>query len=121
MDKSYKWCCKNPECEMLNMVEPAQIEDAVKNSQKQIFICANCEFVGVSVEIGTEHNEDYMHDIPLESWENRLIIGSISDGTFVDYQGKHPDRHEFIVKYGVDPQTYLKWQKSGKPKPKNKC
>jgi len=35
MAKSDKWCCKNPGCKMLNIVEPAQIEDLQKEVGRQ--------------------------------------------------------------------------------------
>ena len=102
---------------MLNIVEPAQIEEAAERGRKTIFICDNCGFC----EMDTEHSQDYLRDTPLEDWQGRLPIGSISDGTFVDYQGEHLSRHDFIVKYGVDPKRYLKWKKAGMPEPTNKC
>ena len=118
--KIYKWCCKNPECEMKNLSEDNGIDEASEKDLKLMLICAGCGFVETPVKIGTKNSEDYLHDIPFKGFERRLPAGRNPNWTFVDYQGKSFDRRNFIMRYGVDPERYLKWKDAGKPKPTNK-
>lgn len=120
-DDIYKWCCKNPSCRRMNLVEKKDIDEALEQGLKPMLVCSNCGLCYKPTNQGTKSSANYLECIPFDGWEYRLPMGRGSQGTFFDYHGKEISRLEFITRYGVDPDLYLKWRDAGKPKPTHQC
>lgn len=121
MSAIYQWYCRNPECKMLNNAEQGQIDEAIKNGYKPLLICVNCGIGHGFTRTGTPQGQNWLACLPFEGWESRLPLGTKPDGTIVDSNGKPFDPDTFTTTYGVDAVQFLKWKKSGKPKPAHTC
>jgi hypothetical protein len=115
-DDVYTWQCETPGCKMRNSVQKDQIENALRKDLRPLLICFCCGYVYQFAKKGSGKGEDWVDCIPYLGTEKSLPSGRLPDGTFSDYQGKSHSRDAFIIKYGVDPERYLQWFDSGKPK-----
>jgi hypothetical protein len=72
----------------------------------QLWICISLRKIG-------RKEKDWLNCVPLMESEKRLPSGKLSANYYSDHEGKSWDREEYILKYGVDPEIYLKWRDRG--------
>jgi hypothetical protein len=116
-----KWCCKNPQCKRLNLVESSRVEDVMKKSQKVLLICGTCGYVHNQGNLKGPEKANYLECIPYTAAESRLPTGRLPNGSYSDYMGRQCNREDFIIEYGIDPKIWCDWRDAGMPRYKTVC
>lgn len=104
----------------MNLVDISKIDDAVKRGKKINLICGTCGYVH-HLDNSRDFGPDFLYCIPYDGLEKNLPQGRSADGKYLDYMGRSYDRDDFIMKFGTDPETYLKWKEAKKPRPNHTC
>jgi hypothetical protein len=120
-DDHAKWCCRNGECKRMNLQDNSIVKMAEEKNKRLLMVCGTCGYVYQFKERDTTRGGNWLVCIPFMGMEKHLPTGTISSGTYEDYQGKSWSINDFIEKYGVDPDLYLKWVKARKPKYSQVC
>ena len=104
----------------MNLVDISKIEDAVKRGLKINLICGTCGYVH-HLDNSRKFGSEILYCIPYDGLKKNLPSGRRPDGKYLDYMGRSYDRNDFIMKFGIDPETHLKWIEARKPRPKHIC
>lgn len=116
-----KWCCENPKCRRLNLIERSQVDDVMKKKTKVLLICETCGFVHNQEKLKEPDNTDQPRDHPYINTASRIPTGRLPDGTYTDCNGKRYNRNDFIMIYGIDPERWFKWRDAGMPRYEMTC
>jgi hypothetical protein len=116
-----KWCCRNAECKRINLMDKSIVEMAKAKNKRLLMVCGTCGYVYQFEEKDIARGGSWLECIPFREMERHLPTGTISNGTYEDYQGESWSINDFIERYGVDPELYLNWVKAGKPKYSQTC
>jgi hypothetical protein len=116
-----KWCCQNPQCQSLNIVESGSLSTDKK--LKTVLVCGNCGIAHNLIKTGTTPSGSQYLDTAFlrEDVMNHLPTGKNADDYFIDPEGNSLTRDYYIMNYGVDPLINLKFRKAGMPKSKERC
>jgi len=119
-DKSH-WCCINKECKKMNSIDESIVKLAEERKKPLLMPCGYCGYVYQFVERDTEKSGNWLKCLPFRGMEKRLPIGDDGVGNYKDPLNKILSVEGYINEYGVDPEKYLTWVRSRKPKSKQTC